>query len=68
MAYGRLMPGVRAAGLERTARFAGEAFGHEELAGAAGWRASLAARSGLLAMVALAAVALAIGLAALALN
>lgn len=44
MAYGSLLPSVRVAGLERRARFAGEAFGHEELAVAAGGSASLVAR------------------------
>ncbi len=32
VAYGALVPSVRVAGLERAARLAGEAFGHEEAA------------------------------------
>lgn len=64
MAYGPLLPSVRLAGLERRARFAGEAFGHEEFSGPGGWRDALL-RLRLPALIGLGLVLLGLGISTL---
>ena len=66
VAYGAFVPSVRVAGLERAARLAGEAFGHEELAPVARRRDMAVLQSW--AVWLLAAVVAIVGLAALSLR